>query len=96
MNHRNVLRKEDMMKKGYVKPELFYESFVLNQNIAACGIKVNYADERNCAPTLNPDFWLGQKNGVFDEDQKCETWVDGLEGYCYTSGVDENGRLFNS
>lgn len=84
------------MKKGYVKPELFYESFVLNQNIAACGIDVHHGNTTDCNPSLDSDFW-GMNDTVFnDGEDRCSIDINGLEGYCYTSGANEAGRLFNS
>ncbi len=84
------------MKKPYVKPELFYESFVLNQSIAACGIDVNQADTNDCQPTLDDDFW-GIRETVFTgEESRCKIDIQTTEAYCYTSGTSEAGRLFNS
>lgn len=86
------------MKKSYVKPELFYESFVLSQSIAACGINVNFSSvtDTNCQPTLDPDFWGGSQDTVFDDDPKCSIDKDAIEVYCYTVGTSEAGRTFNS
>lgn len=83
------------MKKSYVKPELFYESFVLSQSIAACGIDVHYKNENECQPTLDEKFWHISST-VFEDSAKCSTIASGIEGYCYTSGTTEAGRLFNS
>lgn len=85
--------------KEYVKPELRFESFVLSQSIAACGIDVNFANTTECKPTTDPAFWDGDEVSVFDNDKgKCMLNVDGgdIQDYCYTSGSDEAGRLFNS
>ena len=88
------------MKKSYVKPELFYESFVLSQSIAACGIDVNFSSEtdKTCQPSTDPNFW-GETTPVFNSDREsCQLKVDkgDIEAYCYTSGTSEAGRLFNS
>lgn len=80
--------------KKYVKPELFFESFELSQSIAACGIDANHDDEIKCSPTTDPDFW-GDKLVVYN-DGICANSAQKLEGYCYTSGTNEAGRLFNS
>lgn len=83
--------------KSYVKPELFYESFEMNQSIAACGIDVNQADKNACQPTLDPDFWPGLGNeAVFGEGKACATDISVIEVYCYTVGTSEAGKLFNS
>lgn len=84
------------MKKSYVKPELFYESFVLSQSIAACGIDVNQADVNDCKPTLDPDFWGGLSLSVYSADRTCDMTPDAIEVYCYTVGTSEAGRTFNS
>ena len=83
--------------KSYVKPELFYESFEMNQSIAACGIDVNYGDENSCTPRLDSDFWpdLGNET-VFDDSPRCSMKPSAIEVYCYTVGTSEAGKLFNS
>lgn len=86
------------MKKSYVKPELFYESFVLSQSIAACGIDVHFSSvtDTNCQPKLDPSFW-GSNDPVFNSGEtRCSTSIESIEAYCYTSGTNEAGRLFNS
>lgn len=84
------------MKKSYVKPELFFESFVLNQHIAACGIDVNLKDTSQCTTNLDFDFW-GMSDAVFSEGKEtCSIDISVIEAYCYTSGTNEAGRLFNS
>lgn len=83
--------------KKYVKPELFYESFELSQHIAACGIDVNYADTGSCTPTLDPDFWGGMEDTVFNSGRDdCSMDISVIEVYCYTAGTSEAGRTFNS
>ena len=86
------------MKKSYVKPELFYESFVLSQSIAACGIDVNSVNPQTCQPTTDSEYWYEVTN-VFDSAKgTCVLNVDegDIEAYCYTYGTTEAGRLFNS
>lgn len=80
--------------KEYVKPELYCESFELSQHIAACGIDVNSADENSCEVNLDPDYWLGDNDIVFND--KCATNISTISVYCYTTGTNEAGRLFNS
>ena len=85
------------MKKSYVKPELFYESFVLSQSIAACGIDVNQTDTESCTPTLDPDFWNGMSDTVFNNGRDdCSMDISAIDVYCYTVGTSEAGRTFNS
>ena len=59
------------MKKAYVEPSILVEDFCLNENIAACDIKItpeelewmpNYNDFDNCdnvCSYLAIDAWLG-------------------------------------
>lgn len=82
--------------KKYVKPELFFESFELSQSIAACGIDVNHNDENVCTPTTDPDFWSFTINVFNEGNANCAQPAEKLEGYCYTYGTNEAGRLFNS
>lgn len=82
--------------KSYVKPELFYESFEMNQSIAACGIDVHHDSELNCQPTLDPDFWNGLALTVFSSERSCDMTESAIEVYCYTVGTNEAGKLFNS
>ena len=85
------------MKKSYVKPELFYESFVLNQHIAACGIDVTFENIDTCTPRLDSSFWPGLSDTVFgDGESRCSTNVKDIDVYCYTTGTNEAGKLFNS
>lgn len=85
------------MKKSYVKPELFYESFVLSQSIAACGIDVNFENTDKCAPQLDPAFWNGMSDTVFNNGRTgCSMDISAIDVYCYTVGTSEAGRTFNS
>ena len=76
--------------KKYVKPELFFESYELSQNIAACGWDMGSKGN----PTLNSPLeckatgdpaWGNPEIVVFTEDAKCDNiW----EGYCYENSAD--------
>ena len=76
------------MKRSYVKPELFYESFVLAQHIAGCNLTIKSTDVNVCSAsgTVNEGFgpipgesWFTTANTSCAEDQK-------LDVYCYTNG----------
>lgn len=83
--------------KAYVKPQLFCERFELSQHIAACGIDVHWANETACQPALDPGFWGGMSDAVFNAgEERCSIDISVIEAYCYTSGTTEAGRLFNS
>lgn len=74
--------------KKYVKPELFYESFELAEQIAvgcSSNVLVNYADGNSCqADDFNGTGWT-----VFSTvNVNCTTKSNVIEGYCYHSGAD--------
>lgn len=49
------------MKKTYTKPEIFFESFMLNENIASCAFKINSADIEQCDATIDNESFFTQK-----------------------------------
>ena len=64
--------------KEYVKPDLYYEEFVLATHIAACGFQFTM-NEGECTAT----------NGIFELfGENCLDNADGYEGYCYNTGAD--------
>lgn len=77
--------------KKYVKPDLYFESFQLNQHIAACAYDlVNNNDIDHC-------FSEGDLHGVYPnlsgvttffagENARCET---APEHYCYLTAVED-------
>ena len=85
--------------KKYVKPDLYFESFQLNQHIAACGYDLNSGDVKNCVssgdnhgvyPNYSPLTYFSSENGA------C---VDGApEIYCYFNGTitDEQFKVLTS
>ena len=78
--------------KNYVKPELFFESYELSQNIAACGWDLKLADTNGCKFVGDP-AWGNPEIPVFTTGV-CETV---LEGYCYENSADNIGmKLFRS
>lgn len=80
--------------KAYVKPELFYERYELSQHIATCGIDVRISTEETCA-MLDEEHWPGL-GGMQVFNSECAMNTDSIEVYCYTTGTDVQGRLFNS
>ncbi|MGM9537036.1 MAG: hypothetical protein ACI3VN_01750 [Candidatus Onthomonas sp.] len=81
------------MKKSYVKPELVYESFVLNQHIADCGWELQLASETSCYATGDAEWGNPADVKAFtDGVNGCEIEP---EGYCYTNGSSAVG-LFRS
>lgn len=77
-----------MMKK-YVKPDLYFESFQLDQHIAACGFDmVDFKDPDQCVSHgdthgVYPDY-TGVAVLFSDKNTSCQTPP---EQYCYITGV---------
>ena len=80
--------------KNYVKPELFFESYELSQNIAACGWDMKNQSQPGACQAEGDAAW-GNPTGilVFTEG-KCDTV---LESYCYENSADNIGmKIFQS
>lgn len=78
------------MKKIYVKPEVYFESFELSANIATgCEININH--------TVGA-CWQGVEGfkgfNIFVEPNSCKTTPDD-NGLCYHSPTDAN-NIFTS
>ena len=77
--------------KPYVKPELFYESFEMNQSIAACRWDLNEADKNNCSADY--DFNLDNSTHIevnlFVTSNTCSKLESEMspEEYCYQNGA---------
>ena len=84
--------------KAYVKPQLFFESYELNQNIAACGWDLQHDKKETCVAwydpkrdNLHPDLDLY----MFTDSPRCSI----LESsYCYmnNTGKDDAFKVFQS
>ena len=82
--------------KPYVKPELFYESFEMNQSIAACAFDLNQA-ENSCRYEGDPAYGLAGES-VFTDSLSCtytKEMADVMEIYCYQN-AESAKRLWNS
>ena len=82
------------MKKTYVKPEVYFESFELNTSIAAgCGVRINSA-EGVCN-------WIPGVGSIFTEYPTCTyTADDNVSGniepdFCYHVPLDSK-KVFTS
>lgn len=79
--------------KKYVKPELFFERYELNQHIAACAWDLNVVTEETCNfvsdPTQDPS--LPVNFILLNEERKCT--FDGP--YCYMN-AESGVNTFNS
>lgn len=82
------------MMKNYVKPELFYESYELSQNIAACGWDMTHDSPEKCKAAGDPAF--GNPDIlVFTTEAVCEGNI--FEGYCYENSADNIAiKIFRS
>lgn len=79
------------MKKKYVKPELYYERFILSHNIADCGWNMNMTMEDKCTAVGDATFDNPEITILLDW---CENEGDFI---CYQSGTDTDGtRIFLS
>ena len=81
--------------KNYVKPELFFESYELSQNIAACGWDMNNNDPATCEAKGDTAWGNPSEIVVFaNANKECMT---NLEGYCYENSTDNvTMRIFQS
>ena len=90
--------------KTYVKPELYFESFELSQNIAACDLKLNGQSHWLCKIVGHGTDTGGafgdlerELTGSFINDQACAGNVVGeAEFYCYTNGANFFPKFFQS
>lgn len=79
--------------KKYVKPELFYERFELNQHIADC--QWEYVHEQGgCVAQGDEDLGMGAFI-MFEGDLACNVTPDTYGEFCYMNSKD-GSRLFNS
>ena len=83
--------------KPYVKPELFYESFEMNQSIAACGFDMNFRADDGCTgewdEDLNNKTPATLKNLFLEQTQAC---IGKVQYYCYQNGADDLYKTFQS
>ncbi len=83
--------------KNYVKPELFFESYELSQNIAACGWDMNQAEPSTCEAVPDADFNMPGIVAFVDGNADCN-WKGEKWDYCYENSSDGNAvtKFFNS
>lgn len=81
--------------KVYVKPELYYESFELSQNVATCDYRLGADSSDKCTITKdNCDKDGADFTGAFVSEKICEITADNF--YCYTAGSGSLPHLFKS
>ena len=85
------------MRKQYIRPEAFYESYVLAQHVAKCGWDMQEKSETECV--ANPDYNLDNipddGDTLFTVPAHCVVLKEDYKSYCYTDST-ENIRVFNS
>ena len=80
--------------KVYVKPELYYESFELSQNVATCDYQLSSNDKNSCKIiTDRYENDGGNWTGGFSNTKVCDFEY---EVYCYTDGSGTMPSLFKS
>ncbi len=90
--------------KPYVKPELFFESYELSQNVASCRWDMNQIDRNVCFAqydTVGDNSFHEPTLRLFTESNlNCNVQEEGLKDsgydYCYFGATNENAKLFNS
>ena len=91
------------MKKVYVRPEAFYESYALSQHVAACGWQVvhsNKVPECGAMQDLNINGKPDDINAIIMHDDlvictKIAENID-MKFYCYTTGTDYHAKALQS
>lgn len=86
--------------KKYVKPDLYFESFQLNQHIAACGYDLvgNSTSPANCSFRGDKDFGNDPVEFFLDSSEPCKK-EDAivLDRYCFqNSDGTEAMATYNS
>lgn len=76
--------------KKYVKPELIFEQYELNQHIADCAWEVQSADTSVCQATLDPKMGGDMFTETLFSDALGCTITSGsaYQAYCETNGSD--------
>jgi hypothetical protein len=86
--------------KPYVKPELNFESYELSQHIAACRWDwVNSTDKSACYAEYDFDVYgtgSGSMVHLFIDLPNCNVTENAAMDYCYTTGTNQNVKLFQS
>ena len=82
------------MKKKYIKPELLYEQYMLNQHMAAaCAIEFQAkGDKEQCIAVGNSTYNMGGIT-LFMHMNICGTDMKLVENYCYYPSSDSIDTL---
>lgn len=82
------------MKKKYVKPELLYEQYMLNQHMAAtCVVEFQgKAEEIHCKAVGNSMYNM-EGLTLFLSPGVCGTTMKSMENYCYYPSVNTRDTI---
>ena len=80
--------------KKYVKPELFYEQFELNQHIADCHWEYTQS-QGSCSAQGDVEDGLGAYAMFTNDLGSCNVTPDVFQDFCYTNGAGGT-RTLNS
>ena len=81
------------MLSQYERPKIFFESFEMDQAIAACWFDMNNSTTvENCTATIHPDDGGDETVYFAASNNSCQARQD---EYCYTSSTDSD-NVFNS
>lgn len=81
--------------KAYIKPDLFFESFELSQNIAVCGWDMTNQTEKTVCSAMGDETQGQFPVSLFTETPRCDVTEGDVDSYCYEPGSGGYG-LFNS
>lgn len=81
--------------KAYIKPDLFFESFELSQNIAVCGWDMTNQTEKTVCSAMGDETQGQFPVSLFTETPRCDVTESDVDSYCYEPGSGGYG-LFNS
>lgn len=74
--------------KKYVKPELFYEHYELNQHIADCAFQAEFNSKDACSASYYPgDPNWGLDGKYLFTENPCNVEQSVVQDYCYHSGA---------
>lgn len=77
-----------MIMKKYVKPELFFEKFELNQHVADCAWEMtNLKDKGSCAAMPDEEKIPGLSPLFVGGNSKCVMTEEVFQDFCYQNGT---------
>ena len=87
MRQNDEIKRDDQMKKKYVRPELIYEQYILNQHMAtSCTLEYKGQGPRAQCVAVGKDHLSGIT--LFVDTNTCGTGRAEVQNYCYYPSVD--------